>query len=355
MTIRMQLFSVGIFLSLISVETCAQETQANERAVMAVEVVQPQYRTQTQHLRSDGTVEAKAYAAVNARLAGVTVESFYADVGDWVTQGQLLARLDCAMVKNDLAQAKAARAQTQASLKKANNDVARTVGLSKVNAVSRQEHDGFVATQAIAKAALEDSEVQVAQQQLREGYCEVRAPVGGIVSERPAILGETTQIGSALFRLIQDGQLEWRTGVDPQWLRQIQPGSAAQLLLKGGETVAGTVDKISPLADSATRRVTVYVLLENNPLIHAGRLERGEFLFAETQVLSVPASAVVWEDGYSYLMQVGIDKRIARVRVDLGERDGDWVNVTSPLDETLTVVRSGGNFLNSGDVVQVVP
>ena len=89
---------------------------------------------------------------------------------------------------------------------------------------------------------------------------------------------------------------------------------------------------------------------------------RGSFHLGENQVLTLPASAIVLREGFAYVMQVDANNRIKQIKVNLGRRNADRIEVNGLNDESKNVlidlkanfVSAGGAFLADGDSVRVV-
>ena len=82
---------------------------------------------------------------------------------------------------------------------------------------------------------------------------------------------------------------------------------------------------------------------------------RGEFAVGSSSALTLPQSAVLLRDGFSYVFKVGADNKVAQTKVTVGRRVADRIEVLGGLDATARVVASGGGFLADGDTVRVVP
>jgi hypothetical protein len=70
--------------------------------------------------------------------------------------------------------------------------------------------------------------------------------------------------------------------------------------------------------------------------------------------LTLPQSAVVLRDGFHYAMRVGADSKVTAVKLEVGRRAGDRIEVLKGLDAGAKVVAAGGGFLGDGDLVRVV-
>jgi HlyD family secretion protein len=70
--------------------------------------------------------------------------------------------------------------------------------------------------------------------------------------------------------------------------------------------------------------------------------------------LTLPQSAVLLRDGFSYVLRVGPDSKVSELKVKAGRRVGDRVEILDGLPADARVVASGGGFLGDGDTVRVV-
>lgn len=351
----MKKFAMLTLLFAITLATADDATTlaAPEKPVLTVAVVQPQLLTHDKTLVAEGEVAAREMAAVNAQVAGVALLKLHADVGDRVKAGEVLAEFDAAMIRHDLSQAKAAVARAESTLSLAKSNAVRARKLLKDKAMSQLDADRLLSAEQEARAALDGALAARDAAQLRLGYAEVHAPVDGIVITRPAEVGMTANIGLPLFTLMAGGALEWRAQVAALDVAQLGEGTRVRLPFGNGEAVSGRIAKFAPVADARSRRVTVFVAMEPHALLRAGMFLRGEFLLGKAEVLTVPAAALVREDGHDYVMRVDANGRIVREKPLLGTRLDDRVVVESGLAADARIVARGGAFLQDGDLVRV--
>lgn len=329
----------------------AQEGQ--EKAALAVSVVRAQVRDVEEAFAAEGEVKPRETAAVNAQVAGVPLARIHANVGDWVKKGQVLAEFDAALLRHDAAKEEAALLRAQAALKLAAADAARAQKLAKDNAVSRADAQRSSAAKEQAQAAVAGAVAARDAARLRLEYAVVRAPVDGVVASRAAELGMTANVGLPLFTLLADGALEWHAQVAPENVARLSAGTPVRVRA-GGKTADGRVVRFAPVADARSRLVTVFAALGQDAALRAGMLVRGEFLLGRRRVPVIPASALVREDGYDFVVLVGADGRAKRQALVLGARLDDWVAVEAGLPADADIVARGGSFLQDGDLVRVV-
>ena len=161
-----------------------------------------------------------------------------------------------------------------------------------------------------------------------------------------------------MFRLIRRYRLEWRAELPAADLDRIKPGMPVNLTTASKRPVAGRVRVVAPTLDAQTRNGIVYVDLEAakgaNVGASAGMFARGEIEVGKTKVMTLPQSAVLLRDGYSYVFRLGQDNRVTQTKVATGQRVGERVAISGGLEPGTVVVASGVGFLSDGDLVRVV-
>ncbi|HWT54018.1 MAG TPA: efflux RND transporter periplasmic adaptor subunit, partial [Rhodocyclaceae bacterium] len=160
--------------------------------------------------------------------------------------------------------------------------------------------------------------------------------------------------GSELFRLIRQGRLEWRAEVPAPQLALLKPGMAVRIDAGSGITVAGKLRMVSPSVDPKTRNGIVYVDLPEPGAARAGMFAAGEIEVGSSDGLTLPQSAVMVRDGYSYVFRVSPDSKALQTKVTLGRRLDERVEILTGLGPNDRVVVAGGGFLTDGDLVRVV-
>jgi HlyD family secretion protein len=324
------------------------------RAALTVTAVQAQRSELPIRLSAGGSVVAWQEASIGTEANGLRLAEVLVNVGDRVRAGQVLARFAPESVKADLAQIRASVAEAEAMLAEAAANAQRARELDATGALSQQQISQFLTAERTARARLEAQRAAAEVQQLRLRQTEVRAPDAGMISARSATVGAVLPAGQELFRLIRQGRLEWRAEVPATELGRLQPGLPVQVQLGGEAPVAGRLRMVAPTVDAQTRNGLVYVDLPATPLARAGMYARGEFELGRSNGLTLPQTAVVLRDGFSHVLRIGSDNRVTELKVQLGRRVGDRVEVLSGLDAQARVVAAGGGFLADGDTVRVV-
>lgn len=140
---------------------------------------------------------------IDARLLDLAVA-----VGDRVSHGDVLARLDCRRFESALASAEAALARTQAQLKFAGAQLRRARNLQKNKSISEELLDQRRTELAVARADLQAGEEAVRQARIDVGHCVLQAPFDAVVTERVASTGDYLTRGTVIVALLETGEQE---------------------------------------------------------------------------------------------------------------------------------------------------
>lgn len=239
-----------------------------------------------------GTVQARVPVTLSARVTA-TVASVSADVGDAVRAGQVLAVLDDrelrarreaignqqASLAQQVEAARAGVARARADLELARLKQQRDADLLRQGFVSQAVFDASNAALKASQAALESAEATLAARQADQGtlaqearvadtqvgYTRLAAPMDAVVTQRLAEPGTTVAPGTPILRLVDPGTLWVATRVDESVVSRVQPGQAASIRLRSGETVPGRVARIAMQSDAATRELDVHVAFASPP------------------------------------------------------------------------------------------
>ncbi|MGD8570006.1 MAG: efflux RND transporter periplasmic adaptor subunit [Gammaproteobacteria bacterium] len=347
---------ISLFIpSLVLAEADGQPAKVVRKAgaVLTVTTVKPKWQPWPLSLSANGGLYAWQDAVIAAEISGLRITRLYVDIGDEVKRGQKLAQLSQDLVEADLAQKQALVAQAKAELAEAEANAKRAINAKGGNAFSEQQTTQYLIARDKARANLDAAKAQLKAQQIRLRQTNIVAVDDGVIASRSATLGAVVQTGTELFRLVRKNRLEWRAEMMAEQLAQIRPGQKAHINLANGNVINGTVRVSSPTIDPGTRKALVYVDLPVSDSIRPGMFVRGTILLGEKEALTVPESALVMRDGYSYVFELDENQRAIQRKVVTGRRDNRRVEIIDGLNPNAVVVATGGAFLNSGDKVLI--
>jgi membrane fusion protein (multidrug efflux system) len=156
-----------------------------------------------------GQLDSSETVEIRARVEAFVEEIPFTE-GTEVKKGDLLYVMDRKPLQEKLAGAQGMLAEAQAALKKSEADVARLTPLYEKNAIPRQDLENAIAATEVGKASVQSALARVEAAQLDLGYCEVKAPIDGLIGASLVSRGELVGKGQAT-------QLATISALDPIW------------------------------------------------------------------------------------------------------------------------------------------
>lgn len=336
----------------------ADEKKPEPKPALSVATVKPVQASLPIRLAANGNITAWQEAVIGSESNGLRLAEVRANVGDPVRAGQVLATFAAEAVQADVAQARANLMEAEANAADAAGNAARARTLQNSGALSTQQINQFLTAEQTSKAKVEAAKAMLAAQRLRLKHVQVVAPDHGVISARSATVGAVVAGGTELFRLIRQGRLEWRAEVTASELGRIRTGMPAIITAVNGTRINGKVRMVAPTVDPQSRNAIVYVDLmpaaDKVAPVKAGMYARGEFDLGSSGALTVPQQAVILRDGFNYVFRIAPDNRVSQVKVQIGRRIGEQIEVLDGLKPDAVLVASGAGFLNDGDLVRIV-
>jgi RND family efflux transporter MFP subunit len=311
-------------------------------AAFTVTTATPRRTTWPNVVIAQGPIAPWEEASIGTQIGSYQLIEVRANVGDQVRRGQVLARLNAALLRAEEAQMLARHAQAIANDRRAR-------GLQSVGGISDQEALQF-ATEAKTTSAL------LAAKRLQLQYTYIRAPDDGVISARSATTGAVVPAGQELFRMIRKNRLEWRGEVTAEHIAVARRDQMVTLILPGGGNARAKIREFAPTLDNASRLGIVYADILPGSRARAGMYANGAIAVGDSAALVVPAECVVIRDGRSYVMVLstpGKRSDVALRAVTTGRRSDNQVEISHGLTGTEHLARRGAAFLDDGDVVDI--
>jgi len=368
----------------------AQARDGAEKQVSTAVVVKDSVR---RSLDVVGTLAAVDQVTISSEAEG-TVRAILADLGDRVTTGQVLVRIDNEKQQYTYEQQQAtlARALAQygapdpqhlppieqtpdvqkakADLVQANQGYARADELFAKMLISQQQHDdartALQSKQASYDSALQsarnlrasiqasEAAMKLAGRQLRD--TEIRAAFDGFVEKRLVNLGELVKSQTPVMAIVRLDPLKVTAEMPERMAPWISNGRPVELHVDAyrDRTFTGTVTRISPVVNAATRAFPFEAVVPNPD----AALKPGTFVRVHVEsgkvddVLTLPYAALQYRYGVNRVFVVTGD-RLASRELQVGERLGDRVEITSGVKAGERVAITDVDTLTDGALVAV--
>lgn len=252
-----------------------------------------------------GTVEPVRTVEVKSKASGEILRLF-ADIGDQVAPGELLAEIDPRDVRNHYDQAKADLDVAQARGDIAQSQLERSQQLLDAGVITQREHESARLENANANAARVKAVTNYQLAELQLNDVQIRAPMAGTIIQKNIEVGTVIQSasqnvsgGSTLFTMANLAEMQVRTLIDETDVGQLEAGMGVEIMVEAfpDRPFRGTLQKIEPQAvvEQNVTMFPVIVSLDNSAgLLRPGMNAEVAILIDDAiDVLLVPNNAIV--------------------------------------------------------------
>jgi membrane fusion protein (multidrug efflux system) len=316
-----------------------------------------------------GQLDSPQNVEVRARVEAF-VESMPFTEGTEVKEKDLLFALDKKPFQERLSAAQGLLAEARAALNKYEKDVARLRPLAEKRAVPQQDLDNALASVDVGKASVLTAQSRVEAAQLDLGYCEVRAPVTGLIGAKLVSIGE-------LVGKLQPTLLATISTLDPIWfycnVSEVQYLRAEAERRRTGKEIADLPVTLILTDGSTHPKPGKFVFIDRAVDPKTGTLRaRAEFanpdrvlrpgMFARIKVdiglrpdsILVPERAVAELQGKSFVWVIGSDNKATQRAVKVGELINGKLLIIEGLKVGDRCVVEGLQKVREGALVQPV-
>lgn len=324
------------------------------KAAMTVSAISPIRVSWPVEISAGGSIHPWREAIVSSEASGLKIIEIFADEGQPVQKGDLIARLSSSALQAELSAARAAASQAKARLAEAADAHSRAKAAAPSGAVSPQALVAARSAERHAAAALEAAAAHIRLSEARLAQTEILAPASGSILSRSASLGMAPAPGQELFRILEDHRLEWRALVPQRDAAALSPGAPASLRLAGSSPISATLRQIAPLPDPASKMAIARFDLPPDSPARIGVFAHGSIRSGSSEALALPLSALVSRDGSHYAHEILSDGTVAERKAQIGRSRDGLAEILSGVSPGSLYAESGGAFLHDGDPVRAI-
>ncbi len=313
-----------------------------------------------------GRTRSGSESRVSPRIAGTVLE-VYADVGDTVRAGELIAQIDPDPVRlqRDAAATQLSAAQSQLAHARASYE--RVQQLYEQDLASRSDFDAARTAVETAESQKAGAERRLELAELQLSYTEVRSPFDGRVSARLVDGGENVAAGHPIVMMVSQDRWEVQVSVPDSVVLDIEVGDevAVRIPAVGEASLGGSVTGVGAGAAQAAGTYPVTIRLEEGgDRLRSGMIAQVSFprsARVAVPTIRVPGSGVGQdrEGRYVYVLADGPEgerdswngqevARLVRREVVTGRLLDDKIEILEGLEDGERVVTLGLNHLSDG-------
>ena len=257
-----------LFLSLLTIVSCGGNDKDEEFNFYTLKEAEPQQLEMT--VEASGTVEAISSIEIKSKASG-QILFLGAEIGDFVEEGVVLARIDQRTPTNTLAQANADLEVAKVRLSNAMSQFQRSKRLHEKGNISDKSFEDAQESYSSARAQLVRAEVFLENARISLDDTSVRSPIAGTVISRPAEVGQvitspTSAVGGGtlLMEMADLNKVRVRALIDEIDIGKISIGQEVTLKVSAyrDKKFLGVVSKIEPMSKIDQNVTTFPVLID---------------------------------------------------------------------------------------------
>ncbi|CAM3336357.1 efflux RND transporter periplasmic adaptor subunit [Halomonas lysinitropha] len=318
MTRRFRLL-LALTLVLVPALVAAQSSPADDGLHTAV----VKRDTLAETLVLDGLVEAVEHSTVSAQTSGRVVELPF-EVGDSITAGTDILRLEDSEQRARLEQARARLEQAEADLVDARQRFERIRAIRDQNLASEQAFDQASNRLDAARARREQGLAGVSEAEQQLTYSRVRAERDGVFTRRHVEPGEAVRPGQPLFDMLALAPLRVEAALPRRYLAQVRETPDIRVSLPEGQPLETGALTLYPRADPASDTVRLRLRLASpGPEVLPGMLAKVAVVVSRREAIWIPAESLIRRSELRAVFVLDDEDRprLRQVRVGI-ERDG---------------------------------
>ncbi len=333
--------------------TAVTANAANETNAVPVSVVQTITKTLEIEVTAPGELESLADPVIAAEAGGRVLEVLVKE-GETVDTRQLLATLDPEPYEIALEQARAQVAKIEALISNQRLTVKRLQDLTRKQSAAQHELDKAKAELAAGRADLAAAKARVRDARYRLAKTSIKSPVRGQVQARHISAGDYVKTGDPAFQIVATDTLSARLFFPETLATRVRTGLPVVLRAGAGQRTADAeITRFLPALDPGNRSLAVMVDFENDYGWRPGLSITAEVTVGiRDNAVMAPVRSVVRRPAGTVVYRVENGRALEQT-VELGQRDGDWVEIVSGLAADTAVAVDGAGFLTDGVTVEI--
>ncbi|MBL7710682.1 MAG: efflux RND transporter periplasmic adaptor subunit [Chitinophagaceae bacterium] len=307
-----------------------------------------------------GKISSSGIGYVAPKGGGGVIRAIYVKVGDRVSSGQLVVKLDDAMQRQALIGAQQATGQLKARVAQAQTIYERYQNLWKQNIGAEINVVNAKADVDALTAQLRSAESSVAQAAEALDMTNVRAGMSGAVEEVNVRVGEffsgATQQGGQIV-IVNAGSLKAEVPVPDNYVAKVKKGDKVLISVPetGKAPFESTISVVGASINATTRSFITEAKVPNDPLLKPNQTAVMKILDYQAKgAVAVPINVVQSDEKgkYVYVMEKAGDKMVARKKtVIAGEAYNGLMEIKSGLTGGELIITEGYQTVYDGQVV----
>lgn len=282
-------------------------------------------------------VQANIVNNITPQTAG-RIQKLNVEIGDFVTEGQILAEMDKAQLQ-----------QAELKLRNDEAELERVRALKDEGGISQSDFDALELAFKVSKTSYEN---------LLENTV-LRAPVSGVVTARNYDKGDMYAMSAPVYTIQQITPVKLLVAVSEMDYTKIKKGDKVSIVADAlpGQSFEGSIVRLYPVIDPASHTFTAEVQVRNlQKILRPGMYARVTVNMGDNHSFLVPDTAVMKQQGSGVrtVFVMKEDNTVELKVVTIGRHFDGKYEITGGLEEGDKLVYKGNSSLKAGDKVEVI-
>jgi membrane fusion protein (multidrug efflux system) len=331
----------------LEAEIAKSDTTAAKENSKLVAITPVQTGTFTHYIDLEGKIDATniSYVAPPNGQGGI-VKALYVREGQYVNKGQVLAKLDDQMIRQQIEPLRVQLATAEDTYRRTKNLWDQGIGTYQ--------------QLLTAKSAVDNLQKQIGIIEKQASLMTVTAPVSGVADQVNVRVGEMfigTSAAGPQIRIVNTNDLKVTVQVPENYLGRVNVGSVIEVVLpdQSNRTITATVNVAGKLIDPNTRSFNIEARIPSSGNLKPNQVAKVRIKdYGNPNAITIPVNTLQNDETGKYVMLAATEngKMIARKRtITVGELYGDKLEVKSGLNPGDQLVTEGFQGLYDGQAI----
>lgn len=310
-----------------------KENKAPEVKAVPVEVTTIAAGEISSYVLTNASLETEETVDIFPQVTGIVVK-LRAEEGQYVKKGGVLLDIDDREYK---LREEAARVNYE----RQKNAHERSKNMFEKKLLSESEFE-------VADFNLEQARIEWEQAKLTLDYCNIKAPISGIISERTVKLGDRLLTSTKVYSIVNPDLLRAKIHLTEKDALRTRVGQRAEIVSEAlpGQKFSGVVDIVSPVVDPSSGMVRVTISVADRQRLLKPGMFVNVHLYTDTKrnAVLIPKKAVIYDDNRQFVYVVRQDTLALKVTLKPGYTDRDHIEALDGIGigDTIIVVGHSG-------------
>jgi multidrug efflux system membrane fusion protein len=345
-----------LLLALLLLAACGK-TSAPPEPLRPVKSMRIELQPDSGFMTLPGEVHARHESPLAFRVGG-KISACYAELGQKVRRGQLLARLEPEDYRLAAQGGAANEAQAHIQMILAEADLKRYTALREKGFVSAAALDQKQAAYDAARAVFDAMQANRNEQDRKLGYTALTADGDGVITSLDCNIGQMVGAGQQVLGLAHSGAKEIAVYVPESGLAAFRHIKHFTINLNAHpeKTYHGVLRELAAGADPATRTYAARITVSDaDDVMQFGMSATVRMQSGDDMEIRLPLAAVISRDGSPGVWKLDSNGIVHRVAITVAGVEGDELRISDGLKPGDLVVTAGANLLREGERVKLIP